>query len=150
TDALAATTNPNTFFTQLAAAPADSNFKGVAFAPAAPSGSVTITSSPSGMAFTSAGIGCAPGNYTTPVTLIWTPGSACTLSATSPQAGTAGTQYQFHQWEDGSTSTTHSVNAPAFPTVYSASFDTYYQLTTSAGVGGSVNAGGFILSGTLA
>ena len=60
TDVLAATTNPGTSFRQLAAAPADSNFKGVAFAPAAPSGSVTITSSPSGMAFTSAGAGCAP------------------------------------------------------------------------------------------
>ena len=91
-DPLAATANPGRSFTQLAAAPADSNFKGVAFAPAAPSGGVTITSSPSGMAFTSAGTGCAPGSYTTPVTLVWTPGSACTLTAASPQAGPAGTQ----------------------------------------------------------
>ena len=91
-----------------------------------------------------------PGNYTTPVTLIWTPGSACTLSAPSPQEPAAGTQYRFHQWEDGSTSQTHIVTAPASPTVYSASFDTYYQLTTLAGVGGSVSAGGFILSGTNA
>jgi DNA/RNA endonuclease G (NUC1) len=149
TDVLAAATNPGTSFTQLAAAPSDSKFKGVAFAPAAPSGGVTITSSPSGMAFTSAGTGCAAGNYTTPVTLIWTPGSACTLTAVSPQPGTPGTQYQFHQWEDGSTSPARSVSAPASPTVYSAGFDTYYQLTTSAGVGGSVSAGGFILSGTV-
>jgi DNA/RNA endonuclease G (NUC1) len=149
-DALAATTNPGASFKQLAIAPADSNFKGVAFAPAAPSGSVTITSSPSGMAFTSAGTGCAPGNYTTPATLIWTPGSDCTLSAPSPQAGATGIQYQLHQWEDGSTSTTHSVKAPTFPTVYSVSFDTYCRLTTSASAGGSVSAGGFVLSGTNA
>jgi DNA/RNA endonuclease G (NUC1) len=150
TDVLAATTNPGTPFSQLAAAPADSNFKGVAFAPEAPAGSVTITSSPSGQAFTSAGTGCAPGSYTTPVTLIWTPGSVCTLSAASPQPGAPGTQYQFRQWEDGSVSPARTVTAPTAPAVYSAGFDTYYQLTTSAGVGGSVSAGGFILSGTAA
>jgi DNA/RNA endonuclease G (NUC1) len=148
TDFLDATTNPGTSFMQLAMAPVDSNFKGVAFAPAAPSGSVTITSSPFGMAFTSAGAGCAPGSYTTPVTLIWTPGSACTLSTASPQAGEMGVEYQLRQWDDGSGSQTRSVTAPATPTVYNATFDTYYQLTTSAGMGGAVSAGGFVLAGT--
>jgi DNA/RNA endonuclease G (NUC1) len=149
TDVLAATANPGTSFTRLATAPADSNFKGVAFAPAAPTGSVTIASSPSGLAFTSAGAGCAPGSYKTPVTLVWTPGSACTLTA-APQAGAAGVQYQLRQWENGSTSQTRGVTAPASPAVYNAAFDTYYQLTATAGMGGSVSGGGFILAGTNA
>ena len=90
TDVLSTTTYPGTSFTQLEAAPSDSNFKGVAFAPSLP-GTATITSSPSGLAFTSAGTGCAPGTYITPATLIWTPGNNCTLSVVSPQAGAAGT-----------------------------------------------------------
>jgi hypothetical protein len=108
-------------FAVLDTAPADSNFKGVSFAPSLPAGSATITSSPSGLAFTSAGSGCAAGTYTTPVTLIWTPGSSCTLSVVTPQTS-AGAQYLFTQWEDGTTSTTHSVTAPAISAVYNASF----------------------------
>ncbi len=116
-------------FTELAAAPSDSNFKGVSFVPTLPAGSATIISSPSGLAFTSAGAGCAPGTYTTPVTLIWTPGNSCTLSVVSPQTA-SGTQYTFAHWQDGTTSTTDTVTAPATSAVYSASFTT----TTSIAV----------------
>ena len=108
-------------FTQLAAAPADSNFRGVAFAPTLPAGSATITSSPSGLAFTSTGSGCAPGTYTTPVTLIWTPNASCQLSVASPQNAN-GAQYNFAQWQDGTTSTTDTVTAPTSSAVYTASF----------------------------
>jgi hypothetical protein len=110
-------------FTQLDAAPPDSNFKGVALAPALPAGSATITSSPSGLAFTSTGTGCAPGTYTTPVTLIWTPGNPCSLSVVTPQI-VAGAQYVFTQWGDGTTSTTDTVTAPTTSAVYTANFNT--------------------------
>jgi hypothetical protein len=124
TDTLAFTTASQAAgesFTLLDTAPADSNFKGVSFAPTLPAGSATITSSPSGLAFTSSGTGCAPGTYTTPVTLIWTPGNSCALSVVTPQTS-SGTQYVFSQWEDGTTATTHTVTAPTTSAVYSASF----------------------------
>ena len=108
-------------FTELAPAPADSNFKGVSFVPTLPAGSATITTSPSGLTVTSAGTGCAPSTFTTPVTPIWTPGSSCALSVVTPQAA-SGVQYVFAQWGDGTTSTTDDVTAPATSAVYSAAF----------------------------
>ena len=143
-------TNPGTSFTLLDTAPADSNFKGVSFTPSLPAGSATITSSPSGLAFTSTGAGCAPGMYTTPVTLIWTPGSSCTLSVVSPQAGPTGTQYALAKWQDGTTAMSDTVTAPATSAVYNANFTTGYELTTSATTGGTVSAGGYINAGSNA
>jgi hypothetical protein len=133
-DTLTTTTNPGTTFTQLAAAPSDSNFKGISLAPTLPAGSATITSTPSGLAFTSAGTGCAPGTYTTPVTLIWTPGSPCQLSVTSPQTD-SGAQYIFSQWQDGTTATTDSVTAPSSSAVYTATFQPApLNVTSSASI----------------
>jgi hypothetical protein len=151
TDTLANTTPPgaSSAFTLLDTAPSDSNFKGVSLAPSFPAGSATITSSPSGLAVTTAGTGCAPGTYTTPVTLIWTPDSNCTLSVVSPQ-GQAGTQYTLAQWQDDTTSSTDSVTAPSSSAVYTATFSTAYQLTTTAGSGGTVSAGGYIPAGSQA
>jgi hypothetical protein len=125
TDALTATTNPGQSFTQLAAAPSDSNFKGVSFAPTYPNGSATITTVPSGLTITTAGTGCVPGTYVTPVTLIWTPGSVCTLSTTTPQSPNSA--YTFSQWQDGTTSTSDSVMAPATSAIYTATFAQTYQ-----------------------
>jgi len=123
TDTLTNTTPPGTsaVFTQLAAAPSDSNFKGVSFAPTIPNGDVEITSVPSGLTFTSSGAGCAPGTYTTPVTLAWTSGSPCALSVTSPQTA-QGVEYAFSQWQDGTTSTTDDVTAPETTATYTANF----------------------------
>jgi hypothetical protein len=121
-------TTGQTTFTQLTAAPSDSNFKGVAFTPTLPAGSATITSSPSGLTFTSSGTGCAPGTYITPATLIWTPGNSCTLSVVSPQI-VAGTQYVFSQWGDGTTGTSDTVTAPQTSAVFTAAFN-----TTAAGL----------------
>jgi hypothetical protein len=128
TDTISATANPGTTFTQLATAPADSNFKGISIAPTLPAGSATITSSPSGLAVTTSGTGCVPGTYTTPVTLIWTPGSGCALSVASPQSA-SGTQYVFNEWQDGTTVATDSVTAPSNSAVYSASFKTVPTVT---------------------
>jgi hypothetical protein len=153
TDTIAFTTASQAageIFTQLAAAPTDSNFKGVSFAPKFPTGGVEITSSPSGLTFTSSGVGCALGTYPTPQAPVWTPGSSCTLSVTSPQAGPTGVQYTFSQWDDGSTNTSRVVTAPGSTTTYTATFTTNYLLTTSAGAGGSVSAGGFFAAGSNA
>ncbi len=147
TDTLTTTTNPGTSFMQLDQAPADSNFKGVSFAPTIPAGYVEITSSPSGLAVTSTDAGCAPNTYSTPVTLNWTGAPSCQLSVTSPQSGPTGTQYVFSQWQDTTTGTTDTV-IPATGAVYTASFTTEYLLTTAAGTGGTVSTGGYIASGT--
>ena len=121
TDTLGTTTNPGTSFTVLDTAPADSNFKGVSFAPTIPAGSVEINTSPSGLMFTTTGIGCAPGTYTAPQTLAWTSGNYCTLSVVSPQSNSTSTE-SFVQWEDGSTTLTHTVTAPVSTAVYTATF----------------------------
>lgn len=136
TDTLSNTTPPGTSlaFTQLAAAPSDSNFKGVSFTPSIPAGDVEITTSPSGLAFSSAGTGCAPGTYTSPQTLSWTPGSNCTLSVVSPQSGLAGVEYGFARWEDGTTTTTHVVTAPTTTATYTASFQIIPTITWPAPV----------------
>jgi hypothetical protein len=149
TDTLTTTTNPGTTFALLDTAPSDSNFKGISFAPSLPAGSATITTSPSGLTVSTSGSGCVPGTYTAPVTLIWTPESNCTLSVVSPQ-GPTGTQYTLTQWQDGSTGTSDSVTAPDTSAVYSATFSTSYQLTTAAGTGGTVSAGGYFTAGTQA
>ncbi len=143
TDVLSATTNPgNESFTQLAAAPPDSNFKGVSFVPILPAGSATITTTPSGLTVTTAGTGCAAGTYVTPVTLIWTPGSSCTLSVTATETS-ASAQYFFNQWQDGTKSTTDNVTAPATSAVYNATF-------TQATPGIYSPASGATLTGTSA
>jgi hypothetical protein len=152
TDTLANTTPPGASlaFTLLDTAPKDSNFKGVSFAPTIPNGDVEVLTSPSGLSFTSAGSGCAPGTYPAPLTLTWTPSSSCQLSVASPQTGATGVQYVFSQWDDGTTMTTRTVSAPATTAAYTANFTTQYQLTTTAGTGGMVSQGGYYAAGTYA
>jgi hypothetical protein len=116
-----------------------------------PTVGVTIASSPTGLTFSSSGTGCAPGSYTAPMTLQWTPASSCTVAYTTPQAGSAGVQYAFSQWEDSSTSASRSITAPATTTTYTATFLTQYQLTIAAATGGSATpaSGQFYNSGTV-
>jgi hypothetical protein len=140
-------------FTLLDTAPADTKFRGLAFAPTISNGSVEVSSSPSGVSFTISGTGCAPGTYATPLTLAWTPGSTCTLTVSAAQYSDPNAQYTFTQWDDGTnvnTSTTFTVTAPATPLVYTASYGAKYLLTTAAGTGGLVSAGGFVNAGANA
>ncbi len=159
TDTLATTTisttvNPSPAFTLLDTAPAGSILRGVSWVPTVHNGDVAVTTVPSGLTVTSAGTGCAPSTFTTPLTLAWTPTSACQLSVTTPQAGPTGVQYAFSNWQDGTTSTTDTVTAPSSTATntytYTATFATQYQLTTSAGTGGTVSPGGYYTSGTNA
>ena len=72
------------------------------------------------------------------------------ISVSTPQAGSAGTQYVFTQWSDGSTSNPRSVTVTAAAS-YTAVFQTQYQLTTavSPANGGTVTpaSGGYYNSG---
>jgi hypothetical protein len=124
TDVLASTTQPTgaaATFTTLATAPADSNFKGVSFVPTYPTGSATLTTVPSGLTITTAGAGCAPGTYVTPVTLVWTPGSSCTLTTAASQKN-GNTALAFQNWQDNKTTATETVVAQSSPTTYTATF----------------------------
>ncbi|RPJ85477.1 MAG: hypothetical protein EHM13_00940 [Acidobacteria bacterium] len=103
--------------------------------------SVIVQTSPAGLAFTVDGV-----QYSSTQAFDWTPGSEHTI-ATSPQAGGVGTQYAYASWSDGG-AMSHTV-APSARTTYTVSFTTQYQLTMSAGTGGSVTpaSGGFYDSG---
>jgi len=156
TDTLSTTTmtTPGTAFTLLDTAPAGSILRGVSFVPQIQNGAVMVTTVPSGLTVTSANTGCAPSTFTTPLTLTWIPTSTCQSSVATPQAGPTGIQYAFVQWQDGTTSTTDNVTAPASTATntytYTATFATQYQLTTSATTGGTVSPSGFYTSGTNA
>jgi len=100
---------------------------------------VTITSTPSGLLFTSSGTGCAPGGgYATPVVLAWSPGSSCSISFGTPQLGPGSVSYTFHRWsDDNSTNAVRAITAPASPTAYNAVFVAGLQPVTSGPSSGS-------------
>jgi Divergent InlB B-repeat domain/Bacterial Ig-like domain (group 3)/FG-GAP-like repeat/Putative Ig domain len=109
--------------------------------------SVTVNTNPSGLSFSVDG-----STYTSSQTLTWTVGTSHTISTTSPQTPTAGTQYTFTSWSDGG-ELSHSVTASAGTTSYTASFSTSYQLTTatSPSGGGTVSpaTGSYYASGAV-
>ena len=73
--------------------------------------------------------------YNSPQTFNWPFGSSHTLSVSSPQSGSAGTQYAFASWSDGG-GQSHTITAPPSATTYTASFNTQYSLTTSTNPSG--------------
>ena len=106
-----------------------------------PTINISVASSPTGLLFSSVGTGCAPGSgLATPLTLAWTPASACTLTFGTPQSGPSGTQYVFAQWEDASTNAARNITAPVSTATYTATFTTQFLLTATANppAGGSV------------
>ena len=116
--------------------------------------SVTVTSVPPGVIFSSEGQGCDSYSshppefylaYTTPRTLTWTAGANCSLNAAF-FPGPAGT-YSFDHWEDNSRSSIRTVVAPASDSTYTA----YFQLngpTTCIFSFGSTSASVGAASGT--
>jgi hypothetical protein len=82
----------------------------------------------------------------------WTIGSIHTITTTSPQAGSTGTQYVWLNWSDGG-AIAHSVTAPGTPTTYTANFKTQYLLTTavapSAADGTIAPATGYVDAGSI-
>lgn len=93
---------------------------------------VTVNTSPAGRSFTVDGT-----TYTSPQTFDWDSGTSHTIATTSPQAGSAGTQYVWANWSDGG-AISHTVS-PTAATTYTANFTTQHQLTMTAGSGGTVS-----------
>ena len=85
----------------------------------------SITSNPPGASFTVDGTGCIA-----PCSISWSPGTLHTISTTSPQSPSLGTQLLFSSWSDGG-AISHTVTAAAGVT-YTATFTTQYLLTTVA------------------
>ncbi len=107
--------------------------------------SITVTSSPAGLALTVGSNTCT----STPCTYQLTVGSNYTLAAATPQAGGTGTQYVWANWSDGG-GQSHSITVSSAAT-YNANFVTQYYLTTAASpsAGGTISpANGWINSGT--
>ncbi|MBV9761657.1 MAG: NF038129 family PEP-CTERM protein [Acidobacteriaceae bacterium] len=99
---------------------------------------VTVGTSPTGLSFS-----VDSTSYSASQTFPWVIGSQHTLTTTSPQAGSTGTEYIFNQWSDNTTSTTDNITVSTGTTSYTAQFNTYYLLTTSvspSATDGSVGA----------
>jgi hypothetical protein len=108
----------------------------------------TVQTSPSELSFAVDGI-----PYTGPQTFPWVSGSSHIISTDSPQ-GSGGTRRVFSNWSDGG-AMSHSVTAPASPTIYTANFDTQYQLIIAVSPPGAgsitanpVSPDGYYNSGT--
>ncbi len=86
--------------------------------------SMTITSSPPGLAITVDG-----SSYTAPHTFAWAAGTVHTIAVTTTQ-GNGATRYQFTGWSDGG-AVSHSITTPVAGAAYIASFKTQHQLSTS-------------------
>ena len=101
-------------------------------------------------AFMVAGAGCAPGGYTTPQTLQWSPGASCTVSFVSPYSMQLGIRNVFSGWQDGVTSNPRVITTPAQATTYTASFGQQFLLTVEANPpgGGTVAGGGWFTAYT--
>ena len=77
----------------------------------------------------------------------WVAGSNHTIATTSPQSGGSGVQYVWKKWSDNG-AISHVV-APTSNKTYTATFQTQYFLTMSAGAGGTVQpASGWHNAGT--
>ena len=97
---------------------------------------VTVTTVPSGLS-----VVVDNTTYpTSPQSFTWTSGTQHTISVPSPQ-GSGGVSNVFANWSDGGAQS-HTVTAPAGAIVYTATFTTQYQLTTTAApaLGGSIAA----------
>ncbi len=94
----------------------------------------TITTNPTGRSFTADGT-----IYTAAQSFPWTSGSTHTVSVTSPQSGSTGTQYVYSGWSDEGAQS-HTITTPGLSTTYTANFTTQYYLTLTAGTGGTVSS----------
>ena len=74
--------------------------------------------------------------YSSQQQFTWAAGSSHTIATTSPQSGGSGVQYVWGKWSDHGT-ISHTV-IPTTNKTYTATFQTQYFLTMSAGTGGTV------------
>jgi photosystem II stability/assembly factor-like uncharacterized protein len=120
------------------------NLTGVQFVSALPTDvSVTVNTLPPGRSFA-----VDDASYNSGHTFTWTFGSSHTISTSSLQSGSAGTQYLWSGWSDGG-AVAHTVRATSSITL-NATFAAQYMLTMSTGPGGTVSpAGGFRDAGSV-
>ncbi len=93
----------------------------VVFHPATPLIGFTTSPPPTfslAASFTVSGTGCAPGVYTAPLALSWTPGANCTVTVSSLTQG--GTRNVFSSWSDGNTSNPRTFTAGTGTATYVA------------------------------
>lgn len=114
------------------------------FTSAGESREVTITADPPGRRITVDGE-----SFSTQRTYTWQVGTDHEIGTTSPQTGSPGLRYVWNSWSDGQ-AMTHTWTVPAGAAMtLTASFDMEYQLTMTAGSGGSVSpATGWYAGGT--
>ncbi len=93
---------------------------------------VTVQTSPAGRSITVDG-----SSFTAPQIFQWVSGSVHTIATDSLQNGAAGVRYLYSSWSEGG-AISHSVSSSA-DTTFTASFNTQYFLTTSAGTGGTAS-----------
>ena len=96
---------------------------------------VTVTSTPPGLSVTVDG-----NTFISPHTAQWLAGTTHTITTTTPQSGTTGTQYVWQNWSDAGIMT-HTIN-PLVDSTLTANFQTQYLLVLSSSppAGGSVAA----------
>ncbi len=99
---------------------------------------ITLDATPSGQGLT---ISLDGGTvFTAPHTYALIPGSTHTIATTSPQpVSPVGTEYVFNHWSDNG-ALSHQITVPAAAATYTATFDTFYQLTLAV----SPNGGGTV------
>lgn len=88
--------------------------------------SITFTTNPTGRKITVDGT-----TYTAPKSIDLVANSQHTISVSSPQSGTTGTQYVYSSWSDGG-SRSHTITIPSSNATYTANFTTQYSLTVSS------------------
>jgi hypothetical protein len=91
-----------------------------------PVATISVGTSPAGLAFTVDGM-----SYASAQSFTWVVGSTHSLSTTATQFGT-GTQYTFAGWSDGTATVADSITVPSTATTYTASFSTSYLLAIAA------------------
>jgi hypothetical protein len=126
------TPTPTPTFTPSATATATATVTPTPTATLTPSVQVKVQTSPVGNTFTVDGT-----SYSSTQTFSWVSGSSHTIATTSPQSGGAGVQYVWTKWSDGG-AISHTV-APTTNKTYTATFNTQYYLTMTAGTGGRVS-----------
>jgi hypothetical protein len=97
---------------------------------------ITVTSTPTGAGYVTVD-GAA---VKTPWTTTWVIGSMHTIAAVSPVSCGTGCQYNFTTWSDGGTQS-HTITVPGSPTIYKATFQKQYLLTTAVNPSG----GGYVI-----
>ena len=126
----------------------DTSGAGINITPPGNTVQVTVGTNPAGLAYSVDGT-----PYSGTQILTWTLGTNHTLTTTSSQNPAVGTQNNFVNWSDGTSSVLDTVTATIGTANYSANFNTSYQLTTSVSPVGSgtvsPSTGGYYAQGSV-